>query len=329
MTKIISANPQSIEQAAEILKNGGLVGMPTETVYGLAADARNGVAVARIFEAKGRPSFNPLITHVNDVDAVLEIADMNAYARSLADVFWPGALTVILPRKAESGLSDLVTAGLDTVAVRVPSHKCARALIKACGFPLAAPSANKSGSISPTAPAHVAQSLGASVDLILADGVSAVGLESTVVDCSGDVPVILRPGGITVEQISEALGIDVAYDLGDAGGAIKSPGQLLKHYAPSIPVRLNAIDLEEGEALLSFGGIKFMGVKTGVSAADLPANQIRHLSKEGDLYEAAANLFAYLRDLDRPEFTGIAVMNIPDIGVGVAINDRLKRAANA
>ncbi len=327
MTKIIATNSKSIEQAAEILKNGGLVGMPTETVYGLAANARDGKAVARIFEAKGRPSFNPLITHVNDVGTVLDIAEMNAYAKALADVFWPGALTLILPRRADSGLSDLVTAGLPTVAVRVPSHKSARSLIKACGFPLAAPSANKSGSLSPTAPAHVAQSLGDKVDLILADGSSAVGLESTVVDCSGDVPVVLRPGGITAEDISSVLGFEVSYDLGEKGDDVKSPGQLLKHYAPNIPVRLNAIDLEEGEALLSFGGIKFMGVKNGVPAADLPVDKIRHLSKEGDLYEAAANLFSYLRDLDKSENKAIAVMNIPNVGVGVAINDRLKRAA--
>lgn len=325
--KIVASHAKSIEQAADILRNGGLVGMPTETVYGLAANARDGKAVARIFEAKGRPSFNPLITHVNDVDAVLEIAEMNDHARALADVFWPGPLTMILPRREDSGLSDLVTAGLPTVAVRVPSHKSARNLIKVCGFPLAAPSANKSGSLSPTAPAHVAQSLGDAVDLILADGSSAVGLESTVVDCSGDVPVILRPGGITAEDVSSALGFEVAYDLGEKGNDVKSPGQLLKHYAPSIPVRLNAVDLEEGEALLSFGGIKFMGVKNGVPASDLPVDQIRHLSKDGDLYEAAANLFAYLRDLDRAEFKGIAVMNIPTVGVGVAINDRLKRAA--
>ncbi len=325
--KIVASHAKSIEQAADILRNGGLVGMPTETVYGLAANARDGKAVARIFEAKGRPSFNPLITHVNDVDAVLEIAEMNDHAHALADVFWPGPLTMILPRREDSGLSDLVTAGLPTVAVRVPSHKSARNLIKACGFPLAAPSANKSGSLSPTAPAHVAQSLGDAVDLILADGSSAVGLESTVVDCSGDVPVILRPGGIIAEDVSNALGFNVAYDLGEKGKDVKSPGQLLKHYAPSIPVRLNAVDLEEGEALLSFGGIKFMGVKNGVLASDLPVDQIRHLSKDGDLYEAAANLFAYLRDLDRPQFKGIAVMNIPAVGVGVAINDRLKRAA--
>lgn len=327
MTKIIAAHKNSISQAADILRYGGLVGMPTETVYGLAANANDGQAVARIFEAKGRPSFNPLITHVSSIDDVLDIAHMNVHAQALADVFWPGPLTLILPRKKESALSDLVTAGLDTVAVRVPAHKTARALIKACGFPIAAPSANKSGSLSPTAPAHVAQSLGDSVDLILADGASSVGLESTVVDCSADVPLILRPGGITAEQISDVLGINIAYDLGEKGDDVKSPGQLLKHYAPDIPVRLNAVDLDDGEALLSFGNARFMATKSGVLAADLPADQVRHLSKEGDLYEAAANLFAMMRELDRPSYKGIAVMSIPDIGVGVAINDRLKRAA--
>lgn len=327
MTKIIAANSKSVMQAAEILANGGLVGMPTETVYGLAANALDGKAVAKIFEAKGRPSFNPLITHVNDVDAVLELAEMSDHARALADVFWPGPLTMILLRRDDSGLSDLVTAGLPTVAVRVPSHKTARALIKACGFPIAAPSANKSGTLSPTAPMHVAQSLGDKVDLILADGASSVGLESTVVDCSGETPVVLRPGGITAEDISDVLGFKVEYDLGEKGEDVKSPGQLLKHYAPSIPVRLNAVDLEDGEALLSFGSIKFMGVCGGGAANDLPDDQMRHLSKDGDLYEAAANLFAYLRELDKPEYKAIAVMNIPNTGIGIAINDRLQRAA--
>ncbi len=326
MTRIVSAYAKSIEDAASVLKDGGLVGMPTETVYGLAANANDGQAVAKIFEAKGRPQFNPLIVHVNDIDAVSNIAEMSAQDMALAERFWPGPLTMILKRKEHGGLSDLVSAGLPTVAVRVPSHKTARALIQACGFPIAAPSANKSGSLSPTTPAHVVQSLGDSVDLILADGACAVGLESTVIDCTGDAPYILRPGGITAEDLSEVLGGAVAYHVGD-GKDVKSPGQLLKHYAPSIPVRLNAVDLEEGEALLSFGSIKFMGIKGAGSASDLPDDQVRHLSKDGDLYEAAANLFAMMRDLDKPEHKAIAVMNIPDKGVGVAINDRLKRAA--
>ncbi len=327
MTRILSFNSVSVSKAAAILKSGGIVGMPTETVYGLAANAFDSKAVARIFEAKGRPQFNPLIVHVNDIKAVSEIAELNEHALILAHKFWAGALTLILPRKHDSGLSDLVSAGLPSVAVRIPSHRAARALIDACGFPLAAPSANKSGSLSPTTPAHVAQSLGNAVDLILADGACLVGLESTVVDCTGGKPLILRSGGITAKNLSDSLGFEIEYDLGYHGGAVKSPGQLLKHYAPSIPVRLNAIDLEQGEALLSFGSAKFMGVKGGGAAADLPDDMVRHLSVEGDLYEAAANLFAMMRELDSPAHKAIAVMNIPESGIGVAINDRLRRAA--
>ncbi|MGH1376149.1 MAG: L-threonylcarbamoyladenylate synthase [Alphaproteobacteria bacterium] len=327
MTRILAANPKSVEQAAAFLKEGGLVGMPTETVYGLAANACDGQAVAKIFEAKGRPQFNPLIVHVNSIEEAQEFAEMNGQEVQIAQSFWPGPLTMILKRKDNSGLSDLVSAGLQTVAVRVPAHKVARALIKACGFPIAAPSANKSGSLSPTSPAHVAQSLGDAVDVILADGACAVGLESTVIDCSGDAPLILRPGGLSAEDIAEVIGVEVLYDLGDHGGDVKSPGQLLKHYAPDTPVRLNAIDLEEGEALLSFGSVKFMGVKNGASASDLPRDMVCHLSKEGDLYEAASNLFAMMRELDKPQHKAIAVMNIPEQGIGIAINDRLKRAA--
>ena len=323
---------QSIQEAAEIIKNGGLVGMPTETVYGLAADAYNGKAVAKIFEAKGRPAFNPLIVHCHNIEQVETIVQMGKEARSLAEYFWPGPLTMVLPRREESGLSDLVSAGLPTLAVRIPSHKTALTLIKAAGVPLAAPSANKSGSLSTTTPAHVAESLGRAVDVILADGACKVGLESTVIDLSGDAPAVLRPGGITAEEISAALGQPVSYDLGESG-EIKSPGQLLKHYAPGIPVRLHAVDLEEGEALLGFGSIKFMGVKDtgrgGGAAKDLPEGMVRNLSESSDLYEAASNLFAMMRALDKPEHKGIAVMAIPGEGVGVAINDRLKRAAQS
>lgn len=329
MTEILSLNPMAIKRAAEILAQGGLVAMPTETVYGLAADARNGQAVARIFEAKGRPSFNPLIVHVADMAQAQEIAMFSARELKLADAFWPGALTMILSRKDSSGLSDLVSAGLPSVALRMPAHKGARRLLAACGFPVAAPSANKSGSLSPTAPAHVVQSLGERVDLVLADGACAVGLESTVIDCSGEKPVILRPGLITAQDITEVLGEDVIYDFDgkSESDAPKSPGQLLKHYAPSVPVRLNAVDVAEGEALLAFGSIKFMGVRGRGAASDLTGDMLKNLSEEGDLYEAAANLFAMMRALDQPQHKGIAVMNIPDIGVGIAINDRLRRAA--
>ncbi len=327
MTKILSLNPKSIRQAGVILKNGGLVAMPTETVYGLAANALDGKAVAKIFEAKGRPQFNPLIVHVNNVEDIAAFAYMGEQDHIVAQKFCPGPITMILKRKPNSGLSDLVSAGLTSVAVRIPAHKGARALIRECGFPLAAPSANKSGSLSPTSPAHVAQSLGDAVDMILADGACSVGLESTVIDCSGDKPIVLRPGGISADDLTQALGQEVVYDLGDKGGEVKSPGQLLKHYAPSIPVRLNAIDLADGEALLAFGSTKFMATKGGVSAADLSGDMVRNLSSEGDLYEAAANLFSMMRAIDNLSYKGIAVMAIPNQGIGVAINDRLKRAS--
>jgi L-threonylcarbamoyladenylate synthase len=326
MSQIIAANKDSIEKAARILCEGGLVGMPTETVYGVAANALDGKAVARVFEAKGRPAFNPLITHFADARTIENYAVMDERAKMLAQAFWPGPLTMILQQVKDCGLSDLVTAGLPTVAVRVPAHPVARDLIKAAGVPLAAPSANVSGSLSPTSAAHVAASLGDKVDMILAAGSSAVGLESTVIDLSTDEAVILRPGGITAEDISAVLGYKIGY--AQEGSDIKSPGQLLKHYAPDTPVRLNAIDLEAGEALLAFGSIRFMGIRGGGAAADLPDSMVRNLSEGQDLHEAAANLFAMLRDLDRPEHKRIAVMNLPDIGLGVAINDRLKRAAS-
>ncbi len=326
MTQILSLNDESINRAADILKNSGIVAMPTETVYGLAADARSDAAVTKVFKAKGRPKHNPLIVHVNELDDVLKIAKMSKKEQSIAQSFWPGPLTMILKCRKDSGLSELVSAGLSTVAVRIPSNKGARKLIKACDFPLAAPSANKSGSLSSTTPAHVESCLGSKIDLILAAGACRVGLESTVIDCSGPVPVILRAGAITAEEIKDVTGGNVEYDLcGD--GEVKSPGQLLKHYAPSIPVRMNAIDLEEGEALLAFGSAKFMGIKGGGAASSLPDSRLRNLSKDGDVYEAAANLFAMMRDLDKPSNKGIAVMAVPDQGIGVAINDRLTRAS--
>ncbi len=330
MTRIISASMEAIERAAAIIRDGGLVGMPTETVYGLAANACDGRAVARIFEAKGRPAFNPLIVHVNDIEAAKKIAHMNARDMAVAKEFWPGPLTLILRRRKDSGLSDLVSAGLETVAVRVPSHKTARAFIEACKTPIAAPSANRSGTLSTTTPKHVAQSLGEAVDLILADGMSEVGLESTVLDCTGDVPCILRPGAVTAEDLSEVLRCAVEYDLGDKeSGEIKSPGQILRHYAPRVPVRLKAIDVRKGEALLTFGAAQFIGMReSGRQAISaLPEGSVAHLSRDGDLYEAAANLFSMLHQLDRTEHKAIAVMDIPDTGVGVAINDRLRRAS--
>lgn len=320
MTKIISANDEAIAKAARVLKSGGLIGLPTETVYGLAGNAFDDKAVAKIYEAKGRPSFNPLIVHY----AYAPEIDHEQY-QVLAAKFWPGPLTMIVP-KFDARISELATAGLETVAIRVPSHPVAQKLLKQIDFPLVAPSANISGSLSPTTPTHVAEGLGDKVDLILAAGACAVGVESTVLDLSSDHPVILRPGAIMAEGLSEALGLDVAYDQNPE--TLKSPGQLLKHYAPNTPVRLKAIDMEPNEALLAFGSIKFMGIKGGGAAKDLPEEQMLNLSEQGDLHEAAANLFAMLKTLDKGGFERIAVMNIPDTGLGIAINDRLKRAAS-
>lgn len=322
---LVSATDENIAKAVAFLKAGGVVGMPTETVYGLAANAFDGRAVARIYEIKGRPQFNPLISHFADAGDVESCAVMDERAKALAQSFWPGPLTLVLPRVKNCPVSELASAGLETIAVRVPAHPAARKLIKACGFPLVAPSANLSGTISPTSPAHVVESLGDKIDVILAAGASSIGVESTVVDLSGERSVILRPGAVTAEEISEALGEKISYGAGDANKP-NSPGLLLKHYAPKIPLRMNAIDLNPGEALLGFSSLRFMGIKGGGAALSLPESQRRNLSEEGDLNQAAANLFAMLRDLDRPEHAGIAVMPIPDVGLGVAINDRLKRA---
>lgn len=326
MGRIVSVNVASIAEAAEILKSGGLVGMPTETVYGLAANALDGAAVAKIFAAKGRPSFNPLIIHVADMASAAQFVDFNEAARAVASAFWPGPLTLILPKTEQCEISDLAGAGLPTLAVRVPGHKVALELLRGCGVPLAAPSANKSGALSPTSPAHVAESLGDAVDLILAAGSCAVGVESTVLDLSGDEPLVLRPGAITAEEISAVLGAPVEYAQGDVD-APKSPGLLLKHYAPDTPLRLRAVDLEEGEALLGFGSLKFMGVKGAGAAAGLPEHMRRNLSEGGDLHEAAANLFAMMKELDQSGALRIAVMDVPHVGLGIAINDRLRRAA--
>ncbi len=323
---IAVANQDSIARAASLLQQGGLVAFPTETVYGLGANALDGQAVARIFEAKGRPQFNPLIVHVADSTAAAALVEMNEAARAVAAQFWPGPLTMILPRREDCPVSALCSAGLKTLAVRVPAHKVAQQLLQESGLALAAPSANRSGNLSPTTPAHVADSLGDAVDMVLAAGPCTVGLESTVLDLSTETPAILRPGAVGAEEIAAVLGRPVICEM-EVTDSPKSPGQLLRHYAPAIPVRLNAIDLEPGEALLAFGSDKFMGIKGGGAAKDLPEIARRNLSTSGDLVEAAANLFRMLHDLDRPEHKAIAVMNIPDQGLGIAINDRLSRAA--
>ena len=312
-----TADPSAIEEAARLLNDGELVAFPTETVYGLGADATNGRAVAAVFETKGRPQFNPLIVHVPDLAAAERIAVVGPHARLLAEVFWPGPLTLVLKRRAESGLSDLVTAGLDTVAVRVPAHPVAQALLTATGKPLAAPSANRSGRVSPTRAQHVADDFGDDVRLVLDGGDTGYGVESTVVDASRfDGIRLLRPGAVTRGALQAVLMGPLAED--DAPDATRpnSPGQLASHYAPNALLRLDATDVRPGEALLSFG--------PNPPATDGPAI---NLSASGDLAEAAAALFASLRALDRSGVAAIAVMPIPEHGLGEAINDRLRRAA--
>lgn len=322
---IKAATHESIQEAAEMIKSGGVVAFPTETVYGLGANALDGQAVAKIFAAKNRPSINPIIIHVASREDAQKYVEVDARAKGLMAAFWPGPLTMILPRKTGGGVSELVSAGLDTIAIRMPNHPVALELIRCAGVPIAAPSANASGEPSATTPRHVMDSLGQRIPMILAGGACSVGLESTVLDLSGGVPAIVRAGAITAQDLEEYLG-DVPYDFGN-NDKPKSPGQLLKNYAPSIPVRLNAVDVEEGEGLLAFGSTKFMGVKTGGFANQLGDARFKNLREGGDLIEAAANLFTMLRDLDNAENKGIAVMNIPDVGIGIAINDRLKRAA--
>lgn len=326
MVKIIAATQNSIEKAADILRNGGIVAMPTETVYGLAGNALDDAAVEKIFLAKGRPNFNPLISHFAKLSDIEQHANIDERVKLLAMKFWPGPLTMILPRKKNSTISNRVTAGLDTIAVRIPAHKTARDLIAAAGIPLAAPSANPSGKLSPTSAMHVAQTLGSKIDMILAGGSSEVGLESTIIDLSTDKAIILRHGAIMQQDLEECLNQSVGFS--SESSDIKSPGQLLKHYAPSKPIRLNAIDIKSGEALLAFGSIKFMADENGVHAKGLSEDLFRNLSENADLHEAASNLFQMLHDLDKSNASQIAVMNIPDRGLGLAINDRLKRATN-
>jgi len=325
MARITAPSLDVLKEAAAMIRGGELIAFPTETVYGLGANALDGRAVAGIFAAKNRPSFNPVIVHVASRDEAQNYVHVDDRAAGVMAAFWPGPLTLILPKKESGGISDLVSAGLSTIAIRMPKHPIALALIKEAGVPIAAPSANASGEPSATTPRHVYDSLGDKIPLILAGGACPVGLESTVLDLSGDVPVIVRPGAVTAEDLEPYLGA-VTYDLGDHE-APKSPGQLLKHYAPSIPVRLKAVDVDKGEALLAFGSTKFMGLRGGGFAHNLPDTMFLNLSESGDLIEAAANLFSMLRDLDHPAHTGIAVMDIPDVGLGIAINDRLRRAA--
>lgn len=313
MNRIAPMNPESIARAADLLRRGELVAFPTETVYGLGADATDDTAVARIFEAKNRPSFNPLIVHVAGADEAAAIAVLTPMAGKLAARFWPGPLTLVLQRRRDGGLSRLAGAGLETVAVRVPAHEGARQLLRRAARPIAAPSANRSGRLSPTTAGHVSEQLADHVAMILDDGPCTVGLESTVLDLSNGTPAILRQGGLPQEDIEDALGGPVTI-AGPDDDTPKSPGMLTRHYAPSRPVRMNAKAARPGEALLGFGQVE---------------DSTKNLSPNGDLIEAAANLFDYLHTLDTPDYSAIAVSPIPETGLGRAINDRLRRAAEA
>ena len=308
---VCAADSAAISTAAALIRDGRLVAFPTETVYGLGADATNGKAVAAIFAAKGRPRFNPLIVHVKNLEQATEFAEFSPLAKALSAAFWPGPLTLVLPRLRDCRLSLLVSAGLDTVAMRAPSHPVAARLIAEAGVPLAAPSANPSGRVSATSAAHVAEELGGKVDLILDGGSTPLGIESTVIGFEGGRAVLLRPGAIPREGVEAITGPLAS----PTGGSVSAPGQLASHYAPRAALRLNAWEAGPADALLAFGP----NVPSG-------ARVTLNLSRSGDLAEAAANLFAMLRTLDT-EGTSIAVMPIPASGLGEAINDRLMRAA--
>ncbi len=319
MTEILPASDTTIAQAAAFLRAGELVAFGTETVYGLGADATNTKAVARVFEAKGRPHFNPLICHYPSAEAAFADVEAPEIARILAQAFWPGPLTLVLPRRITCNVALLAGAGLDTLAVRVPNHPHARALLAAASRPIAAPSANRSGQVSPTTAAHVLADLDGRIAAILDSGPCTVGVESTVLDLSGATPFLLRPGGVTLEAIEARIGPvqrGIPLAAAQASRTLRSPGLLLSHYAPDLPVRLNATSVEPTEALIAFG-------------PPPPGTQTCfQLSATQDLIEAASRLFEALRAFDHtPSITRIAVMPIPTTGLGLAINDRLARAA--
>jgi L-threonylcarbamoyladenylate synthase len=320
-TPILPASEAAAAMAARCLAAGGLVAFPTETVYGLGADATNAAAVARLYQAKGRPAFNPLIAHISDIEAARRIAQFDAPAMVLAEAFWPGPLTLVLPKCKGCVVADLATAGLDTIAIRVPAHPVAQDILRAFGGPVVAPSANLSGHVSPTTAAHVQTDLGGRIDLVIDGGPVEVGVESTIIGCF-EQPMLLRPGGVPSGEIERVLGRALAQPpedtISDTGQPL-APGMLASHYAPRTKVRLNARRIEDGEAVLAFGSNAVPGLEA--------ASAMMNLSERGDLPEAAANLFGFLRALDAKGARVIAVMPIPDHGLGEAINDRLRRAA--
>ena len=307
-TELLPPDAAGIARAAQHLAAGALVAFPTETVYGLGADARNSLAVARIFEAKGRPRFNPLIVHVASLELAQTYVHWSHQAEVLARAFWPGPLTLVLPLRADAGLSDLVTADLPSLAIRVPAHPLARQLLTAFNGPVAAPSANPSGRISPTTAAHVIAGLDGRIEAVLDGGPCPVGLESTIIGLTGE-PTLLRHGGLAQEQIEALLGHPLRQDT--TPGKLTAPGQMESHYAPTARIRLHATSAAPGEVLLGFG----------------PMPCTLNLSPTGSLTEAAANLFPHLHRLDAGDATTIAIAPIPETGLGRAINDRLRRAA--
>ena len=321
-TKVLAPDDDGIAAAGTLLASGKLVAFPTETVYGLGADATNGVAVAAIYQAKGRPSFNPLIVHVETLDAARRYGAFNADAVRLAEAFWPGPLTIVVPRRADCSVSDLALAGLDSIALRIPSSPVARAVIAASGRPIAAPSANRSGRISPTDSRHVLADLEGRIDAVVLGEAAEIGVESTIVSCLDDAPAMLRPGGVPREAIEVVLGralAEVGAMANPASDAPLAPGMLASHYAPQAHVRLMADAIQPGEAALLFGPDAPSGLENAAA--------VINLSPSGDLTQAAARLFAALRNLDASGASSIAVSPIPNIGLGEAINDRLKRAA--
>jgi len=318
-TRVIEAGAEAAGIAAAALRSGGLVAFPTETVYGLGADAANGAAIARLYLAKGRPVFNPLIAHVANIAAAQRLALFDADAQRLAAAFWPGPLTLVLAKAPGCPVAELATAGLDSIAVRVPNSAVAQAILAAFGSAVVAPSANRSGHVSPTTAAHVLADLGGRIDLIIDGGPTVVGVESTIVACLG-APVLLRPGGVPRAAIEAVLGRRLGEPPPPGGdGAPAAPGMLPSHYAPKAWLRRDAGEVRPGEALLAFGPAALPGAEQAAA--------VRNLSPAGDLVEAAANLFAHLRALDASGAQRIAVMPIPHEGLGEAINDRLARAA--
>ncbi|MGO4704667.1 L-threonylcarbamoyladenylate synthase [Microvirga sp. 2MCAF38] len=317
-TELLQADEAGIARAAAILREGGLVAFPTETVYGLGADATNADAVAGIYAAKERPSFNPLIAHVADFEAAQIQGIFDETARTLAEAFWPGPLTLVVPVAKTCTVSDLARAGLDSVGLRVPAHPLAHALLIEASRPIAAPSANRSGRVSPTNADHVLSDLDRRIDAVLDGGSTQVGVESTIIACLGDAPRLLRPGGVPREAVEELIGRKLEATSAEAENPL-APGMLASHYAPHARVRLNATLIERGEAALLFGG----SVPSGLDGARAALN----LSENGDPKEAAAHLFSYLRQLDASGAAVIAVAPVPETGLGEAINDRLKRAA--